>query len=96
MEIISRLLPTYPQHAARRAEELKELEETMLLNGVTPRVVGAVREVTSCLAEVDWPKNALDHRWAITEIMEEIYRNHLAHASREPATTAEIGTRQSS
>ena len=94
MEIINRLLPTYPQHAARRAEELQELEETMLLNGVTPCVVGAVREVTSSLAEVDWPKNALQHRWTITEIIEAIYRNHLAHASRQLATTAEPGARQ--
>jgi Domain of unknown function (DUF1932) len=39
MEVGARMLPTYVQHAARRSEELRELEETMLLNGVVPRVV---------------------------------------------------------
>ena len=95
MEVVKRMLPTYPQHAARRCEELQELEETMLLNGMSPRVLGAVREVTSSLAEVDWPKNAEYHKWAITEIIEEIYRNHLLHASRQPGTAAEAVAKQS-
>jgi 3-hydroxyisobutyrate dehydrogenase-like beta-hydroxyacid dehydrogenase len=95
MEVVKRMLPTYPQHAARRSEELQELEETMWLNGVPPRVLGAVREVTSNLAEVDWPKNAEYHRWAITEIIEEIYRNHLLNASRRPSTAGEVVARQS-
>jgi 3-hydroxyisobutyrate dehydrogenase-like beta-hydroxyacid dehydrogenase len=95
MDVVKRMLPTYPQHAARRSEELQELEETMLLNGVPPRVLGAVREVTSSLAEVDWPKNTDYRRWAITEIVEEIYRNHLRHASRPPGTAAKAAARQS-
>ena len=95
LEAVKRMLPTYPQHAARRGEELQEIEETMLLNGVAPRVLGAVREVIASLAEVDWPKNAEYHRWAITEIIEEIYRNHLLHASRRPGTTAEAVAKQS-
>src|SRR5467141_1094217 len=95
MEVVKRMLPTYPQHAARRSEELRELEETMLLNGVAPRVVGAVREVTSSLAEVDWPKNTEFQQWAIAEIIEEVYRNHLLHASRPPGTAAEAVARQS-
>lgn len=89
MEVVTRMLPTYPQHAARRSQELQELEETMALNGVPPRVLGAVREVTSSLAEVDWSKNAEYHRCSITEIIEEIYRNHRRHASRQPGTAAQ-------
>src|SRR4029077_1106313 len=95
MEVVKRMLPTYPQHAARRSEELQELEETMSLNGVPPRVLAAVREVTSSLAEVDWPKNADYHRWRIVEIIEEVYRNHVLHASRRPGTAAEAVARQS-
>jgi 3-hydroxyisobutyrate dehydrogenase-like beta-hydroxyacid dehydrogenase len=95
MDVVKRMLPTYPQHAARRSEELQELEETMLLNGVPPRVLGAVREVTSGLAEVDWPNNTDYHGWTITEIIQEIYRNHLLHASRRPGTAAEAVARQS-
>jgi 3-hydroxyisobutyrate dehydrogenase-like beta-hydroxyacid dehydrogenase len=94
MEVVKRMLPTYPQHAARRCEELRELEETMLLNGVPPRILGAVREVTSGLAEVDWPENADYHRWAIAEIIEHIYRkNPLVHASSRPGTPAEAVAR---
>lgn len=89
MEVVQRMLPTYPQHAARRSEELRAVEETMLLNGVFPRVLGAVREVTSSLAEVDWPKNANCRRLGITEMIEEIYRNHVSHASRPPGTASE-------
>ena len=95
MEVVKRMLPTYPQHAARRSEELQELEETMSLNGVPPRVLAAVREVTSSLAEVDWPKNADYHRWRIAEIIEEVYRNRVLHASRRPGTAAEAVARQS-
>ena len=95
MEVVERMLPTYPQHAARRSEELQEVEDTMLLNGVPPRVLGGAREVTSTLADVAWPKNADYHRWGITEIIEEVYRNHLLHASRPPGTAAEAVARQS-
>lgn len=86
MEVVTRMLPTYPQHASRRSQELQELEETMLLNGVVPRVAAAAREVIANLAEVDWPKNAEFHRWALADFIEEIYRDHLRHASREPKT----------
>ena len=95
MEVVTRMLPTYPQHAARRSEELQQLEETTLLNGVAPRVIGAVREVTSSLAEVDWPKNTDYHKWAITELIEEIYRDHILHAPRQPGLAAETVARQS-
>ena len=89
VEAVTRMFPTYPQHAARRSEELREMAETMSLNGLTPRVAAAAREVIANLAEVDWPKNTDYHRWAITEIIEEIYRNHLLHAPRRPGSAAE-------
>jgi 3-hydroxyisobutyrate dehydrogenase-like beta-hydroxyacid dehydrogenase len=73
MEVIRRMLPTYPQHAARRSEELQEVEETMLTSGLTPRIVRAVREVTSALASADWPDHDLPQR-TIAEMMGEIYK----------------------
>ena len=84
MEVVKRMLPTYPQHAPRRSEELQQLEETMLLNGVFPRVVGAVREVIASLAEVDWPKNTDYQRWGLAEMIEQIYREHIQQAARRP------------
>ena len=89
MKAVTRMLPTYPQHAARRTEELQELQETMLLNGVSPRVAGAVREVISSLAKVDWPKNTEYHRWALTEIIEKIYQDHIVRARRRSAKAVE-------
>src|ERR1700730_5052097 len=74
MEVIRRMLPTYPQHAGRRCEELREVEETMLISGLTPRIVRAVREVTSALARADWPDNHDTQQWTITEIIRQIQR----------------------
>ena len=91
MEVVTRMLPTYPHHAARRSEELRELEETMSLNGVAPRIVGAVREVTSSLAEVDWPKDTDFRQWTVSEIIEEIHRDHTLRAPRQPIAGAGIG-----
>lgn len=71
MEVIRRMLPTYPQHAGRRCEELHEVEETMLISGLTPRIVSAVREVTSSLASA----GLTDHRqWTVAEIIGEIHK----------------------
>lgn len=74
MEVIKRMLPTYPQHAARRGEELREVEQTMLLNGLTPCVLRAVREVTVNLAGVGWTKGLEPQQWTVAELIEEAYR----------------------
>jgi 3-hydroxyisobutyrate dehydrogenase-like beta-hydroxyacid dehydrogenase len=73
MEVIKRMLPTYPQHAARRSEELQEVEETMWISGLTPRIIRAVREVTSALAGADFPHHD-PQQWTIAELIEEIHR----------------------
>src|SRR6266851_3912725 len=80
MELVRRWLPTYPQHATRRCEELQEVEETMLISGLTPRIVRAVREVMSALASADWP-NHDPQPWTITEIVREIQRQGALQAS---------------
>jgi 3-hydroxyisobutyrate dehydrogenase-like beta-hydroxyacid dehydrogenase len=74
MEVIRRMLPTYPQHAGRRCEELLEVEETMLMSGLTPRILRAVREVTSALANADWPDKRDTQQWTIAEIIRQIQR----------------------
>lgn len=43
MEPFERLLPTYPQHAERRGEEMAELELTVLAAGKQPIMATAVR-----------------------------------------------------
>lgn len=73
MEVMRRMLPTYPQHAGRRCEELREVEETMLMSGLTPRILRAVREVTSVLASVGWSNNHHAQQWTIAEIIRQIH-----------------------
>jgi 3-hydroxyisobutyrate dehydrogenase-like beta-hydroxyacid dehydrogenase len=82
MEVIRRMLPTYPQHAGRRCEELREVEETMLMSGLTPRIVRAVREVTSALAGARWSNNLDAQQWTIAEIIRQIHNEPVL---REPA-----------
>jgi 3-hydroxyisobutyrate dehydrogenase-like beta-hydroxyacid dehydrogenase len=81
MEVVRRMLPSYPQHAARRCEELQEVEETMLMSGLTPRIVRAVREVTSALASAGWPDNHAP-QWTIAGIIEEIQRQGTLEPSK--------------
>jgi hypothetical protein len=73
MEVVRRMLPTYPQHAARRCEELQQVEETMLISGLSPRIVRAVREVTSGLACTGWPDHDAE-QWTIAEMIEEMHK----------------------
>lgn len=73
MEIMSRMLPTYPQHAARRSEELREVEETMLSNGVNPRVVSGARELTSDLAMLDWAGETDPQQWTIARLVDALH-----------------------
>jgi 3-hydroxyisobutyrate dehydrogenase-like beta-hydroxyacid dehydrogenase len=52
MAVVDRMLPTYTEHAARRASETRELEETARSAGVEPCVLAAVRRLHEVLAEV--------------------------------------------
>jgi 3-hydroxyisobutyrate dehydrogenase-like beta-hydroxyacid dehydrogenase len=49
--LAERMLPTYPKHAGRRAEEMRELEETCRASGLEPCVVAAVRGMHEMLAD---------------------------------------------
>ena len=52
--LADRMLPTYAQHAARRATEMSELEATALASGLTPPVIRAVRQAHEELAAVEF------------------------------------------
>lgn len=82
MEITRRMLPTYPQHAARRCEEVQEIEKTMLRNGLTPQITHAVREVTCGLASVPWTVADDRQRRTMEDILETIYQDTLQRAPR--------------
>jgi 3-hydroxyisobutyrate dehydrogenase-like beta-hydroxyacid dehydrogenase len=52
MQLIDRMLPTYAQHADRRATEMRELESTAEAAEVQPRIISAIRETHEQLAEM--------------------------------------------
>ena len=91
MEVIRRMLPTYPRHAGRRCEELREVEETMLMSGLTPRIVRAVCEVTSDLATVGWPSDRDSHQWTITEVIKQMNQERLSRTSELPSDPPQRG-----
>jgi 3-hydroxyisobutyrate dehydrogenase-like beta-hydroxyacid dehydrogenase len=82
MEIVRRMLPTYPQHATRRCEELNEVAETMRNRGLTPHIMRGVREVTSTLANTDW---AGHDKWTMTEMIEKLHRDATTRQIEPPS-----------
>jgi len=86
MEVAKRMLPTYPQHAGRRGEELREVESTMLESGLSPRVLRGVREVTVNLAGVGWSKGQDPQQWTLAELLEDIHRSRILHGEKAEAT----------
>jgi 3-hydroxyisobutyrate dehydrogenase-like beta-hydroxyacid dehydrogenase len=71
MTAVERILPTYPQHAARRADEMGELEQMMSALGLTPRMVGGAHRVIDALAQHDWKANP--RKRTVAEIIEEVH-----------------------
>jgi hypothetical protein len=53
VELVERLLPTYPRHAARRAEEAREVEQTIRALGLHPCLATGTRQLTEEVARID-------------------------------------------
>ncbi len=76
-EVVERLLPTFPQHAARRGQEMQELERTMEAAGLTPAVVRGTREIITALGRLGLPARpdrADERPWTVAEVIEESHR----------------------
>ena len=69
LEIMRRMLPTYPQHAGRRCQEIQEVEKTMRRSGVEPRIMHAVEQVTAEVAKVDWEEIPHTGAWSMEEVL---------------------------
>jgi L-threonate 2-dehydrogenase len=52
MTLVERMLPTYAQHAARRADEMRAVEQTAAAAAVEPCVLASVRELHERLASI--------------------------------------------
>jgi 3-hydroxyisobutyrate dehydrogenase-like beta-hydroxyacid dehydrogenase len=88
MEAVTRILPTYPLHAARRRDELKEIEAVMRKNGLTPRVVSASRDVIAEMAGIEWSKGRESGRYSIQEIIEQVHEKAATHPAESVAADA--------
>jgi len=75
MDLVDRLLPTYPLHAARRGDELKEVERTMRGLGLQPCVVSAAQQLTTAVGRLSLADRL---QWSVPDVIEAIFaRNPL-------------------
>jgi 3-hydroxyisobutyrate dehydrogenase-like beta-hydroxyacid dehydrogenase len=82
MEVVDRMLPTYPQHARRRAQEMAELEEAMLGLGLQPDMVRAAWQVTAAMARTDWQQPAGAPPWTADRVLEALHAGGALQARR--------------
>ena len=54
MSAIERTLPTYPRHASRRADQLRDIENFSLSCGLSSGIIKAAGERIEDVASVDW------------------------------------------
>jgi 3-hydroxyisobutyrate dehydrogenase-like beta-hydroxyacid dehydrogenase len=66
IETLERLLPSYPKHAARRADELDELAQWLASEGHDPACAEAARDVLSRYAALGLDG---ERRWTFTEAL---------------------------
>jgi len=74
MEAVERLAPTYPQHAARRAEEMAELENTMQHAGMTPHMAAGAQAVIASVGALELARGREGKSWTVKEVVAEILR----------------------
>jgi 3-hydroxyisobutyrate dehydrogenase-like beta-hydroxyacid dehydrogenase len=82
MEVVDRLVPTYPQHAGRRRQELEELERTMKSFGLTPCVVRGSRQFIAAVADArlaDCHAGPEPQHWTPAEVLAALSRHHVIH-----------------
>jgi 3-hydroxyisobutyrate dehydrogenase-like beta-hydroxyacid dehydrogenase len=70
--LVERMLPTYPRHAARRATEMAELEQTARSAGFEPCIITAVRNVHDALAEVSFDSAPDSGGWTVASLIRQL------------------------
>lgn len=83
LEVIERVLPTYPRHAARRADEMQEVEGTLRGAGVRPCFATCARELFADMARLNLAEadGAGQQAWTAAQVLEAWYAGGLGRAS---------------
>jgi 3-hydroxyisobutyrate dehydrogenase-like beta-hydroxyacid dehydrogenase len=77
MTVLDRLVPTYPQHAMRRGEELNELEQTLLSMSLLPNMTHGARRTITEVGKLQLADRKIDSdsaEWSLAEIIEAIHQ----------------------
>lgn len=77
MEIVRRLLPTYPERAKRRGQEMSEVVETLQALRVNSGVNEAVRETIQKLGAMTWPTR--EQPWSVEEVVAEAFQQTIGN-----------------
>jgi 3-hydroxyisobutyrate dehydrogenase-like beta-hydroxyacid dehydrogenase len=80
MALVDRMLPTYPRHASRRAEEARQVEQTIRALGMRPWLARGTREVAEQLVRAGLSAEdelGAERAWAVPEMIEALAAVHL-------------------
>ena len=74
MSAIERLLPTYPRHAARRGDELREVGQTIRATGLEPNMISAAEQIITALGDMDLEAVCDESRhWTVADVLEQVH-----------------------
>jgi 3-hydroxyisobutyrate dehydrogenase-like beta-hydroxyacid dehydrogenase len=82
--LVERMLPTYPKHAGRRADEMRELEQTAKASGIEPCVVAAVAGMHDMLADASL-ENMPPEGWTVAGLVRGLAASRSLTAERRAA-----------
>jgi hypothetical protein len=87
--VIERLLPTYPKHCQRRADELVEVERTMRALSLEPHVVSQAQRLLERVGNSEWSSLCAESSAGELSLRELIELLHLDNPLRagQPASS---------
>ena len=89
MEVVDRTLPTYPAHAARRAQEMVEVENTLVHLGLCPTVIQSIRQLSETVAGCSLPGGP-GKPWTVPEVIEELHTQGVLKRSGEVSSPGNV------
>jgi 3-hydroxyisobutyrate dehydrogenase-like beta-hydroxyacid dehydrogenase len=73
LEAVTRMLPSYPRHGRRRAEEMHELVQTMRQTGVEPNMARGAEQVLQSVANAHLKLGAGVNAWTAEQVVEAVH-----------------------